>query len=113
MPDPGDVAAVEFFGATGEKRRPAVVVSSALYHAHRPDPVLGSLTTQLAAATTPTDYAIEDWTEAGLRRPSAFRAYFGMALATDVRPIGRLSARDWRGEQACLVRAIAVAETTA
>jgi mRNA interferase MazF len=37
MADPGDVVTVDFLGATGPKRRPAVVVSSALYHQHRPD----------------------------------------------------------------------------
>ena len=31
----------DFVGATGLKRRPAVVVSSALYHPHRPDLVVG------------------------------------------------------------------------
>jgi hypothetical protein len=37
MPDPGDVVTVDFVGAIGTKRRPAVVVSSGLYHQHRPD----------------------------------------------------------------------------
>jgi mRNA-degrading endonuclease toxin of MazEF toxin-antitoxin module len=46
MADPGDVVTVDFHGATGPKRRPAVVVSSALYHQHRPDLVLGVLTSQ-------------------------------------------------------------------
>ncbi len=55
MPDPGDVVTVDFVGATGLKRRPAVVVSSALYHTHRPDLVVGVLTTQTAQATTPLD----------------------------------------------------------
>ena len=41
MPDPGDVVTVDFMGATGVKRRPAVVVSSERYHQHRPDLVLG------------------------------------------------------------------------
>jgi mRNA interferase MazF len=55
MPDPGDVVTVDFVGATGTKRRPAVVVSSALYHHHRPDLVLGVLTSQVSRATTPLD----------------------------------------------------------
>jgi mRNA interferase MazF len=37
MADPGDVVTVDFLGATGPKRRPVVVVSSTLYHQHRPD----------------------------------------------------------------------------
>ena len=37
MPQAGDVVLVDFVGATGVKRRPAVVVSTDTYHAHRPD----------------------------------------------------------------------------
>jgi len=108
MADPGDVVTVDFLGATGPKRRPAVVVSSALYHQHRPDLVLGVLTSQVARATTPLDYLLQDWACAGLRQPSAFRAYFGMATPTAVRVIGHLSARDWAGVQACLIQAFAL-----
>jgi mRNA interferase MazF len=93
MPNPGDVITVDFIGAAGVKRRPAVVISSALYHAHRPDLILAVLTTQTTTATTPTDYLLQDWTSAGLHRPSAFRAYFGMALPAAVQVIGHLSAR--------------------
>ena len=102
MADPGDVVTVDFVGATGTKRRPAVVVSSAFYHQHRPDLVLGVLTSQVSRATTPLDYVLADWARAGLRQPSAFRAYFGMATPAAVRVIGHLSARDWEGIQACL-----------
>ena len=41
VPDPGDVVTVDFVGATGIKRRPAVVGSSGLYHQHRPDRIRG------------------------------------------------------------------------
>src|SRR4051794_27060007 len=63
---PGDVVINDFIGATGTKRRPTIVVSSDLYHAHRPDLVLASLTTRLATATTPMDYVLQDWSLAGL-----------------------------------------------
>src|SRR5919108_4650221 len=69
MPEPGDVVTVDFVGATGVKRRPAVVVSSRFYHAHRPDLILAVLTTQVITATAPTDYVLQDWAAAGLRRP--------------------------------------------
>lgn len=108
MPEPGDVVTVDFTGATGVKRRPAVVVSSDLYHAHRPDLILAILTSQVTAATSPTDYILQDWSLAGLQRPSIFRVYFGMAMPSAVRVIGHLSARDWQGVQACLVRALAL-----
>lgn len=108
MPDPGEVVTVDFVGATGAKRRPAVVVSSALYHLHRPDLVLAVLTTQVTTATTPTDYVLQDWARAGLHQPSVFRAYFGMAMPSAVRVIGRLSERDWHGIQTRLTRALAI-----
>src|SRR5438105_2222515 len=95
MPKPGDVVTVDFPGATGVKRRPAVVVSSDLYHSDRPDLILAVLTTNVRAANTSTDYLLQDWAGAGLHAPSAFRAYFGMAVPSAVRVIGRLSDRDW------------------
>ena len=38
---------VDFPGVTGIKRRPAVVLSSAIYHANRPDVIIGLITTQI------------------------------------------------------------------
>jgi hypothetical protein len=70
---PGTVVTVEFPGALGVKRRPAIVVSSATYHTTRPDVVLGLLTSQIASATGPTDYTLHDWSAAGLHSASAFR----------------------------------------
>src|SRR5689334_2681152 len=102
MVRPGDVVTVDFAGATGVKRRPVVVVSSDVYHAHRPDLILGVLTTNVAAATAPTDYMLQDWAAVGLHSPSAFRAYVGMALQSAVQVIGHLSDRDWQGVQACV-----------
>jgi mRNA interferase MazF len=110
MPEPGAVVTVDFVGATGIKWRPAVVVSSRLYHAHHPDVILAVLTTQVTSATTPTDYVLQDWAAAGLRRPSAFRAYLGIAASFAVHVIGRLSARDWSNVQTCLLRALAMPE---
>ena len=110
MPEPGDVVTLDFVGATGVKRWPAVVVSSRLYHAHRPDLILAIPTTQVMTATAPTNYALQDWAAAGLRRPSAFRAYLGMATPAAVHVIGHLSARDWDSVQACLMRALAISE---
>ena len=108
MPTAGDVVLVDFPGATGAKRRPAVVISTDTYHAHRPDVILCLLTTQFRAAMAPTDYPLQDWSAAGLHAPSVFRAYVGTRLASDVQMIGRLSDRDWREVQARLRLALAV-----
>jgi mRNA interferase MazF len=104
MPDPGDVVLVDFAGARGIKRRPSVVVSSRLYGSHRPDLVLGILTTNLVAARTPLDHPLLDWQDAGLQRPSAFRSYLATVERTSVQVIGRLSDRDWNGVRQCVAK---------
>ena len=108
MPDPGDVVTVDFAGAVGIKRRPAVIVSSSLYHAHRPDVIVGVITSQIAASMMLLDYVVQDRAAAGLRQPSAFRAYFGTALATDVYVIGRLTPADGAHVQKRVGRALAL-----
>lgn len=108
MLEPGDVVVVDFVGATRIKRRPAVVLATDLYHTHHPDVILGVLTTQVSAATTPTDFVLQDWSVAGLHAPSAFRAYVGTYVASAVKGLGRLSDRDWQGVQAHLKLAVAV-----
>jgi mRNA interferase MazF len=108
MPEPGDVVAVEFPGATGIKRRPAVIVSSQLYHAIRPDVILGVITSPIAEATSSLYCLLQEWRAAGLRLPSAFRSYFATALLSDVRQIGRLSPSDWSEVQRRVALAIAL-----
>ena len=93
----GDVVVVDFPGVGGIKRRPAVVLSSEIYHSVRPDMIVSLITSQTAGAIELTDYALLDWSAAGLKLPSASRAF----LATIPRPsdtarIGRLSERDWQ-----------------
>jgi mRNA-degrading endonuclease toxin of MazEF toxin-antitoxin module len=108
MPTAGDVVLVDFPGATGVKRRPAVVISTDTYHAHRSDVILCLLTTQFRAAMPPTDYLLQDWSAAGLHARSVFRVYIGTRLAGEVQVIGRLSDRDWREVQARLRLGLAV-----
>ena len=108
MLEPGHVVVADFVGAMGVKRRPAVVVSSQFYHTHRPDLILAVLTTQAIVAPSPTDYALQDWTTAGLHQPSTFRAYFSMTTPVAVHVIGRLSERDWQAVQERLRLAIAI-----
>jgi len=62
----GDVVTGYFTGSVEDKARPAIVVSSVVYHAHRADVVVCFLTTQVAGANAPTDYARADWKPAGL-----------------------------------------------
>lgn len=97
MPDAGDVVLIDFPGVQGVKRRPTVVLSSPTYHSVRPDLIVGLITSELSAAIGPTDYALIDWAQAGLRVPCAFRSFLA-TLPPSARPvvIGRLSAQDWQ-----------------
>lgn len=44
--NPSDIVTVDFPGAMGIKRRPAVVLSSKTYHSNRPDVIIGLITSQ-------------------------------------------------------------------
>lgn len=102
----GDVVTVDFAGANATKRRPMVVLSGSQYHAERPDVIVSVLTSNLATATSQFDCRLNDWAQAGLRLPSAFRCYFGMAGKKDVRRIGRLTDADWQLVCDCVERAM-------
>ncbi len=108
----GHVVVVDFPGAQGIKRRPAVVLSSDEYHSARPDLIMGLVTSQVGAALGPTDCPLRDWKEAGLRKPSAFRSFLvTLPQGDQPRVIGRLSQRDWRAVQARLRRALALSSS--
>jgi len=49
LPRAGDIVVTDFPGATGTKRRPAVVLSSDRYHETRPDSIIGVITSNLSA----------------------------------------------------------------
>lgn len=105
---PGDIVVADFPGVTETKRRPAVVVSSAAYHTARPDVILAVLTGQVTVAVQSTDYLLQDWTAAGLHRPTAYRTFLITLPRQDVvAAIGRVTERDWLGIQDCLRRSLA------
>ena len=104
-----DVIIADFPGVTGIKRRPAVVISTVDYHTAVGDVILGAVTTNLTIATTPTDHLIANWSESGLRRPSAFRSFLVTLPQSEVLAvIGCLSSSDWQKVQACIRKAIEV-----
>jgi mRNA interferase MazF len=105
----GEVVVVDFPGATGIKRRPAVVLSSDLYHSSRPDVILGLITSQVTGSMGPTDYALVDWAAAGLRLPSLFRTFVVTLPRTAVHQVaGHLSDQDWQAVQTRLKTALAL-----
>ena len=97
----GDVIVGAFPGAETTKVRPAIVLSTELYHRHRPDGIVGLMTTQRPRDLAPTDCELRDWREAGLHQPSFFRLFPVTLLQRNVRVIGRLSEFDWASVRAC------------
>ena len=108
MLSPGDVVTALLRGAIVAKSRPAVVVSTDLYQATRPDVIVCELTTQLAQVTGPTDYVIQDWRAAGLHYPTALKVYLYTIFPVRAKLIGRLSSRDWQEVRSRLRLALAV-----
>jgi PemK-like, MazF-like toxin of type II toxin-antitoxin system len=98
---PGDVVVGAFPGAQTTKTRPAVVLSTESYHRHRPDVVVGLITTQAPKLLAPTDCALRDWKQAGLHAASYFRLFPVTLPQREVRLIGRLSDSDWASVLMC------------
>jgi len=89
--------------------RPAVVVSSALYHATEPGLLLAALTSKVAAATGPFDCLLSDWCAAGLRYPSALKpVLFTLDPARVIYRIGALTSADLAQVDQRLRRALAL-----
>ena len=109
----GDVVVFESPDVRGPKRRPGVVISSDLYHENRPDVIVALVTIQTVRAIGPTDCILLDWAEAGLRRPSACRAFINTRPLNLVSRIGRLTDRDWQGVCQTVNRALSLNDVAA
>ena len=97
LPNSGALVIVDFPGVTGIKRRPAVILSSPLYHRERPDVILGIITSQIDSATAASDYLLQNWKAAGLHRPSVFRAFLvTLPRSAITARLGNLSETDWQ-----------------
>ena len=98
----GDVVTVDFPAVTGIKRRPAVVLSSEIYHINRPDVIVGLITSQTKNLGV-TDYVLQDWKTAGLRVLSIFRSFIvTLPHSANLLVIGHLSEQDWQGIRSCV-----------
>jgi len=100
--NPGDIVVGAFPGAQLTKVRPAVVLSTEKYHRHRPDVVVGLITSQVPKPLAPTDCELLDWKHEGLHAISYFRRFPVTFPQREVRIIGRLSDADWASVRACL-----------
>ncbi len=110
----GDIVLIPFpyTDLSATKTRPAVVVSSAIYHAARPDLLLAYVSSQVSRANPVVDYVLADWRPAGLLRPSFVRPKVAAVEPTlVVHRVGALSARDLVEVDRRLRRAMALVET--
>ena len=95
----GDVLFVDvvYSGSVGSKRRPVVVLSTDAFHGAGCKIVVAGITTNVLGPFRPGDVLLEDWHQAGLVRPSAFR---GLILTVDrnkiIRELGQLSEADFK-----------------
>jgi hypothetical protein len=95
-------------GSSGGRR-----VHGSYLDEHR-DVILAVLTGNVELATTSSDYVLEDWKDAGLNTPTAFRAFLSTQWQRDVlKRIGQLSKRDWKEVRERLRRALAVQDAEA
>ena len=91
----GTVVTAEFQGVVSNKRRPAVVISSQIYHRERPDVILAVVTSQIGKSNSLTDYVLRNWQSAGLNKPSAVRIFLFTLPQNKVTGIGKLTENDW------------------
>ena len=93
----GDVVLVRmpFTDQHGSKQRPAVVVSGAAYGRARPDLILMAVTSRIRSPRGYGEIDIEDWSAAGLLRPSIIKpVLFTIEQRLVVRVLGRLMKDD-------------------
>lgn len=106
----GDVVIVDFVypNQAGSKHRPALVVSSASYHAGRQEVVLAGVTSNVYRSL-PGDTHLTDWAVADLPRPSVVTGILQTVKRSAVmRALGSLSARDLRAVEDSLREALAL-----
>jgi mRNA-degrading endonuclease toxin of MazEF toxin-antitoxin module len=104
----GDVVRVPlpYSGPTGQKIRPALVISTDPYHNEWDEVLVVAITSQPPRRVRPTDCLLQDWQGAGLQQPSWVRSH---VVTIDRRRIlakmGWLTASDLAAVEACLRRA--------
>ena len=110
----GDVVLIPFpyTDLSASKTRPAVVVSSDIYHAARSELLLAYVSSQIPQANPAIDHVLVDWADAGLLRPSFVRPKVAaVEPALVVHRVGALSVRDLLEVDRRLRRAMALVET--
>lgn len=107
----GDIVLIPFpyTDLSATKTRPAIIVSSDLYHRIRSEFLLAYVSSQVTQADPDLDYVLLDWAKAGLLKQSFVRPKLAaIAPALIVHHIGKLSVRDQVAVDRCLCRALAL-----
>jgi mRNA interferase MazF len=110
----GDVVLIPFpyTDLSASKTRPAVVVSSDIYHAARSELLLAYVSSQISQADPTIDYVLADWAAAGWLKASYVRPKVAtVEPALVVHSVGALSVRDLLEVDRCLRRAMGLAGT--
>ena len=93
----GDIILVPFpfTDQSTTKKRPAVVISSIVYNAERPDLIIMAVTSQIKSARIVGEVIIKDWQDAGLLKPSAIKPVITtMEKSLVIKTMGRLKEKD-------------------
>ncbi len=93
----GDVVLVPFpfTNQTGEKKRPAVVVSSTNYNNSKPDLLLMAITSQIKKPFSLGEIGIVAWEKAGLIKPSMIKPVMTTVERTLIlKKLGQLEIQD-------------------
>jgi mRNA interferase MazF len=101
----GDVVLVPFpfSGPTGQKDRPAVVLSTDAYHEDWDDVLVLAVTSRPPRTLRRTDCELQGWQLAGLSTPSWVRSHLATVNRQIIlRRIGKLTRRDRASVEKCV-----------
>jgi mRNA interferase MazF len=101
----GDVVLVPFpfTNQTSAKKRPAVVVSSEVYHQTHPDVIVMAITSQIQRALLADNVMVTDWQGAGLLKPSVIKPIIStIEKGLVLKKLGSLQDSDLQGLQEVL-----------
>ncbi len=95
----GDIVLIPFpfTDQSTTKRRPAVIISAAMYNAERPDLIVMAVTSQVRPDNR-FDIPLNDWQPAGLIKPSVVKPVIAtIERGLVIKPLGRLTEKDRQG----------------
>ena len=104
----GDVVYVPFMFTDKPvvKNRPALIVSSADYHASRREIVIAAITSRIRDPLFVGDHTINDWSECGLAAPSVVTCILWTVKSAMIRrKLGAMSADDLKAFHRVFARA--------